>query len=225
MIVIDAPPFEPEGPWVQFIIATKAGTFYWPPEAYGWGAATVEVVSKAAKDNQKAAGRGKTKTKKSGPAPLEVTINMIFIRANFNDPRGAGAILNAIDPNNDEGGGGPFDFQSADFTRRKGKSIDIDEVGPIVWTGHKGTCQIKAKEWVPEPPPEKKQGTTTPEKSTEATPGEGEAATTLIPRGDNVLEGRINNTEASTRNEATGVIAQVVAKRGFDGPEAPKAAP
>ena len=224
MIIVDPPPIEPVGPWVQFTIATPEGTFQWPPEPYGWGSALVEVSSKARKDNQKAAGRGKATTKKSGPEPLKVKIKMQFIRANFSDPRGACAILNAIDPNNDNGGGGPFDFGSADFNRRNGKSIDIDSVGPVVWRGHIGSCDIDAEEWVPAPPKEAGQVTKSPDKSEELAAGEG-GATTIISRGDNVLEGRVDGTTQSTRNEATGTVVRTVAARGFDGTEAPKVAP
>lgn len=227
MNIVDAPTSGPSGPWVQFIISTPSGTFEWPPEPYFWGAATVEVTSGASKDKQKAAGRGKTKTKKSGPAPLKVKIELTFLRAIWADPRGPNALLNAIDPNNPEGNGGPFDFMSPDFNRRNGKSIDIDEIGPVVWRGNIGTCTINAEEWVPEPPADKKQGTTTPDKSTEHEPGdvEGTSETTIIARSPNVLEGRVDNTEASTRAEATGTIARTVAARGFDGPNAPKVAP
>ena len=228
MISVDAPEYEPIGPWVQYTIATPDGTFVWPPEAYGWGSALVKVKSKAAKDDQKAAGRGKAKTKKSGPAPLEVTVEMQFVRAVWSDPRGPQAILNAIDPNNPNGNGGPFDFVAADFSRRGGKSIDVDEISEVVWRGHLGSCTFTAKEWVQEAPAEKKQGTTTPNKSTEHTPGDEEgigAGTVTIPRGDNVAEGRVNNTEQSTRNEATGTVARAIASRGFDGPDLPKAVP
>jgi hypothetical protein len=229
MIIVDAPSFAPSGPWVQIIAATPDGTFEWPPKAYGWGSVLVKVKSKAAKDNQKAAGRGKAKTKKSGPAPLDVTLEFTFLRANFSDPRGACALLNALDPNNPNGEGGPFDFMAADFNRRLGKSIDVDDVGEIVWRGHIGTCTVTAKEWVPEPPKDA-TGTKTPGKSTEHTPGDEDPSvkgegTVIIPRGDNVLEGRLDNTEASTRNQSTGVIARTVAARGFDGPEAPKVGP
>jgi hypothetical protein len=228
MIIIDPPSDVPSGPWVQFIIATPNGTFEWPPESYGWGSAVVKVKSKAAKDNQKAAGRSKAKTKKSGPAPLEVTIEMTFVRAKWNDPRGACAILNALDPNNPEGEGGPFDFMSADFNRRLGKSIDIDEVGEVVWRGDIGTCTITAKEWVPDPPKENKQGTTAPDKSTEHSPGDENGTgqtTTILARGGIVLDGRIDNTETQSRDLASGLVVKTVAIRGFDGPEAPKVGP
>ena len=229
MIVVDPPPFsEPSGPWVQFIIATPDGTFEWPPEPYGWGSALVEVSSKARKDSQKAAGRGKAKTKKSGPEPLKVKIKLEFVRSKFRDPRGVCALLNALDPNNPNGEGGPFDFMSADFNRRLGKSIDIDSIGPIAWRGHIGSCEIDAEEWVPEPPKDAKQGTKTPGKSTEHTPGDEANAgtgTIIISRGDNVAEGTASNSEQSTRNEAAGVVVKQVAARGFDGAEAPKAAP
>jgi len=241
MIIVDAPSIEPSGPWVQFIIATPDGTFEWPPELYGWGAAVVGVESGAAKDNQKAAGRGKAKTKKSGPAPLKVTIEMTFIRANFSAPKGACAILNAIDPNNPNGEGGPFDFMSADFNRRLGKSIDVDKVGKIVWRGHIGTCTIDATEWVPEPAKETTQGTKTPIVSTQHSPGDEQEAqapqegTTKILRkvsvkeiqkivsgpSQNVLEGRVDGNPT----DRDGVVVRKIAARGFDGPEKPKATP
>ncbi len=225
MIIVDAPQIEPSGPWVQYIIATPDGTFEWPPEPYGWGAAVVKVKSKAKKDAQSAAGKGKAKEKKSGGQLLDVTIEMTFTRARFSEPKGACAILNALDPNNPNGNGGPFDFMSADFNRRLGKSIDVDEVGEIVWRGHIGTCTITAKEWAPD---EKGQGTKAPDKSTEAEPGDEDGTgqgTTRIRRGANVLEGRTNNTESSTRNTAQGRVVKTVAERGFDGLEAPKVAP
>jgi len=243
MIFCDAPTIEPSGPWVQFIVATPDGTFEWPPEPYYWGSAVVKVKSKAAKDNQKAAGRGKAKTKKSGPAPLEISVEMTFLRKNFAEPHGACAVLNALDPNNDNGSGGPFDFMSADFNRRGGKSIDVDDVGEVVWRGHIGTCTITAKEWVPEPPKEAAQGTKTPDKSTEHTPGDEQEATvpqdgttTIARRGlaqfaagaaikfdhaANTAEGRVDNTPI----DKDGVIVRRIAARGFDGPEKPKAAP
>lgn len=244
MIVIDPPSIAPSGPWVQFIVATPDGTFEWPPEPYYWGAAVVKVKSKAAKDNQKAAGRGKVKTKKSGPSPLEVTIEMTFTRARFSQPRGACAILNALDPNNPNGNGGPFDFMSADFNRRRGKSIDIDEVGEVVWRGHAGSCTITAKEWVPEPPKEATQGTTTPAKAAEYVPSEEQeaaapegtakvarrglaqfAATAAIRynRSGAVVEQRVDGSPVDI--DQGNVVVKKIAVRGFDGPEKPKATP
>ncbi len=230
MIIVDAPSIEPSGPWVQFIIATPDRTFEWPPEPYGWGAGLVKVKSKAAKDNQKAAGRGKAKTKKSGPAPLEVTIELTFLRSNFSAPQGACALLNAIDPNNPNGEGGPFDFMSADFNRRLGKSIDVDDVGEIVWRGHIGTCTITAKEWVPEPPKEAAQGTKTPDKSTEHTAGEETTAakgdgTKVIPRGGLTIDPKLADALKASQKTATFTRVKSVAARGFDGPEKPKATP
>ncbi|MBK9263059.1 MAG: hypothetical protein IPM54_25055 [Polyangiaceae bacterium] len=230
MIVIDAPSIAPSGPWVQFIVATPDGTFEWPPEPYGWGAALVKVKSKSAKDNQKAAGRGKAKTKKSGPQPLEVTIEMTFTRARFSEPLGACAILNALDPNNPNGNGGPFDFMSADFNRRLGKSIDVDEVGEVVWQGHKGTCTITAKEWVPEPPKEAEQGTATPTKSTEHTPGDENAAvpqegTKTIARGGLTIDPALSAAARAAQKSVTLTRVKSVAARGFDGPEKPTVKP
>jgi hypothetical protein len=231
MIVVNEPLIEPSGPWVQFVVATPDGTFMWPPEPYYWGSAVVKVKSKAAKDNQKAAGRGKAKTKKSGPAPLEVSIEMTFLRKNFSEPLGACFILNALDPNNENGNGGPFDFASSDFIRRGGKSIDVDEVGEIAWRGHIGTCTITAKEWVPEPPKEATQGTKTPEKSTESTPGDETPGVPFEPETA-LGRGLLNSIAAETAIAAPARIGKTtvthvrpVAIRGFDGPEKPKAAP
>lgn len=223
MQIVAAPSVAPRGPWVQFVVATPDGTFQWPFEEYGWGSAAVKVKSSAAKDNQKAAGRAKAKTKKSGPQPLDVTIEMTFLRSRWEGEHGVCAILNALDPNNDSGKSGPFDFQSADFNRRGGKSIDIDSIGEVVWRGNIGTCTINAKEWVPEPPKESK-GTTTPDKSTEYQPG-AEGSTGL--KESTVPIARVGI--AALFQKAAGNVqtkyAESVAARGFDGDEAPNASP
>lgn len=219
---VAAPSLDGSGTWSQITIATPAGTFTWPPEPKGWGNVRVKVESAAAKDNQKAAGRAKTKTKKSGPEPLKVTISMTWIRSVWSDPRGPQALLNAVDPNNDSGKSGPFDFQAADFNRRGGKSIDIDNVGEVEWRGNIGTCTITAKEWVPEPPKEKTQGTKTPDKSTELVPGtEDVFATPKV----HVLRSGIAGIAATLSVQVTQKQAEQIAKRGFDGDETPTAAP
>jgi hypothetical protein len=227
MQIVAAPNIEPFGPWVEAIIATPDGTFQWPPERYGWGAVVVKCKSPAAKDEQKAAGRRKAKTKKSGPQPIPVTMTFTFTRTSWEGEQGMGALLAAIDPNNPNGAGGPFDFQAADFSRRGGKSIDIDEVGEVDWKGHYGTCTVTAKEWVPEPPKEViAQNTETPSKSTEYVPGtEGEA---LVASNARVTLARsgigdvAENLAAQARRET---VVRIVAERGFDGPETPTAAP
>lgn len=221
---VAAPSIDGSGAWGSIVIATPAGTFVWPPEPRGWGNVRVKVESAAGKDNQKAAGRAKAKTKKSGPEPLKVTIECTFVRAVWADPRGPQAMANAVDPNNDSGKSGPFDFQYADFNRRGGKSIDVDSVSAVEWRGNIGTFTINAKEWVPDPPPEKKQGTTTPDKSTEYQPG-AEGATGITepttPIARVGIAGIAQNLLANVKTKN----AEIVAARGFDGDENPTAAP
>ncbi len=230
MQIVEAPSIEPIGPWVECIIATPDGVFQWPPEPYGWGSVVVKCKSPAAKDDQRAAGRKKAKTKKSGPQPIPVTLEFTWVRSRWEGSNGMGALLAAIDPNNPNGNGGPFDFQAADFNRRGGKSIDVDEVGEVSYKGHIGTCNVSAKEWVPEPPKETTaQNTATPNKATELVPGDelgfvgGAAAasseTTILQRG---IGGIAENLAAQARRET---VARIVAERGFDGPEKPSAAP
>jgi hypothetical protein len=205
-----------DSPWESVTIATPSGTFTFPP-ARDRGAVRVSVTSKARKDNQKAAGRGKAKTKKSGPEPLDVTIELTFFSWQWFDADGAQDFLNVVDPNS-ETGGGPFDFQYPDFNRRGGKSIDIDEVGPVQWKGQIGTCTVKAHEWVPEPPKDA-QGTKTPEKSAEYQPGDDLIGGAAAAGGDTGANGALI---------ARGGVAQAVRKiaaRGFDGPTTPGAKP
>jgi hypothetical protein len=222
--IVAAPSIEPFGPWVECVIATPDGTFQWPPERYGWGSVVVKCKSPAAKDDQKAAGRRKAKTKKSGPQPIPVTMNFTFPRSAWEGAQGMGALLAAIDPNNPNGAGGPFDFQAADFTRRGGKSVDIDEVGEVEWKGHLGTCTVTGKEWVPEPPKEAKaQNTKTPDKATEYVPGDESTRTNADVR----IARKGIAAQFATAAEAAvfDVTARPVAERGFDGPETPTAAP
>lgn len=203
-----------DSPWESVTVATPSGTFTFPPTK-DRGAVRVTVVSKSRKDNQKAAGRGKSKTKKSGPEPIDVTIELTFFSWQWHDADGAQDFLNAIDPNAPEASGGPFDFQYPDFNRRGGKSIDVDEVGAVQWKGQIGTCTVKAHEWVPEPTKdESAQGTKTPDKASEYQPGDelfndlgtGPSGATIARKG----------------------VAQAVrkiAQRGFDGTSQPTAAP
>lgn len=216
---IPAPSASPLGPWMQIEIATPTGAFRFPPVAYGWGSVKVSVVSKARNEKQKAAGRAKAKTKKTGPEPLELSIELKFARRVWDDADGFPGVqkmLNAIDPNGDAGGG-PFDFSYGDFTRRGGKSIDVDEVGAVDWQGELGTVSIKAKEWVAEPP---KTGTKDPNKSSELEPGDTYFnARGALPEGETVTIARKGIAGAF------GTVARKIAERGFDGPNKPTAAP
>lgn len=219
----------PVGTWVSFTVATPSGTFTWPPEPYGWGSAVVKVRSGSSKQSQKAAGRSKAKTKKNGPDSLKLTIEMIFVRARWEGARGAGAVLAALDPNNENGAGGPFDLVAADFTRRGGKSIDITSIGEVAWRGHIGTCTIEAEEWVPEPPKaEDGQGTKDPEKSEEYVPdadaGDIGNNSTLIAR-TGLAAAFTAQANVVAVNAQQNVVVQRIAKRGFDGPNKPTSKP
>lgn len=216
---IPAPSASPLGPWMQIEIATPTGAFRFPPVAYGWGAVDVSVVSKAQRVRSKASGRSKAKSKTNGAEPLEVSIELKFTRRVWEDADGFPGVqkmLNAIDPNADAGGG-PFDFSYADFTRRNGKSIEIDEIGKVQWRGDEGTVSIKAKQWVAEPP---KTGTKDPNKSSELEPGDTYFnARGALPEGETVTIARKGITGAF------GTVARKIAERGFDGPNKPTAAP
>lgn len=202
-----------DSPWESVSVATPSGTWTFPHDK-SYGSIKVSVTSKARNDKQKAAGRAKAKTKKSGPEPLEVSMVLTFFSHQWDDIDGAQAFLAAIDPNAPEAAGGPFDMVYPDFNRRGGKSIDVDEVGAVEWHGQIGTCTVKAKEWVPEPEKDAAQGTTTPEKSAEYQPGD-ELFNDL----------GTGSTGVTIARKGVAMAARRIAQRGFDGTAQPTAKP
>lgn len=203
-----------DSPWESVSVATPSGTWTFPKDRT-YGAIKVSVTSKARNDNQKAAGRGKAKTKKSGPEPLELTLSLKFFSYQWDDVDGAQFFLAALDPNAPEAEGGPFDLQHPDFNRRGGKSVTIEEIGPVEWQGQLGTCTVKAKEWVPEPvKDDAAQGTKTPEKSAEYQPGD-----------ELVQAPGESSTGVTIARKGVAQAVRKIAQRGFDGTSQPTAKP
>jgi len=201
-------------------MATPTGTVVFPI-SQEYGAVKVSVTSTSRTQGQKAAGRGKAKTKKSGPEPLRVTIVLTFFSHQWDDIDGAQNFLNAIDPNDPQNGGGPFDMRYPDFNRRGGKSVDIKSIGPVEWRGQIGTCTVEAEEWVPEPPKTNTgQGTTTPDKAAEAVPGDGANGREVGTNGALIARKGI----AASATAISQPVRQA-AYRGFDGPTRPGSKP
>ena len=192
-----SPRLDPEA-WAGVELATKKRTFV-HPALPGQGGSTVEARSSQTIDQAKAAGRDKATTKLAGLKPIPVTMNLTFTAKCFDAAGGVREMLEAIQPDGEEGGG-PFEVKAADVNWRRVKAVTIEELGSIKWRGEFGTVDIKSIQWVPKGEAGKgASGTKTPDS----------AAQYRGPDPFNVAEGRVSDDGGKT--------TVLVARKGIKG--------